>query len=90
MSAQHAYVKPRAAEFRPVIVRACACGSGRVIGQPCAGCGNEAPPVTVDLGVQSASYRNPLRQAWWNTAGTLLARRRARRANAAATPARPE
>jgi hypothetical protein len=79
-----ATVKPKAAEFRPVITRACSCGHGRVQGEPCAGCGNAEPPVTVDLGIQSASYRNPFRQAWWDTVGTRLAARRVRKANAAA------
>jgi hypothetical protein len=69
------------AEVRNVIVRACAvCGHGRVAGEPCAGCGNEAPPVVHDLGVQSAFYRNPVRRLGWLLIGQRLAARRARAA----------
>jgi hypothetical protein len=65
-----------------VIVRACVCcGGTREIGKPCALCGLKDPPVTHDLGVQSAHYRNPLRQLGWLLAGQHLAARRARRAN---------
>jgi hypothetical protein len=80
---QHARVQPRAAELTDVrITRACSrCGHSREAGLPCAGCGNPEPPVVHELGTQSASYRNPFRQAWWRTAGSLLARRRAARAN---------
>jgi hypothetical protein len=82
MDAQ-AHVKPKRAEFRPVIIRACPCGHPREQGSPCAGCGNPEPPVTADLGLQAAVYRNPLRQAWWDAIGSRMAKRRARKANAA-------
>jgi len=66
----------------PVIVRACVnCGGKREIGLPCASCGLADPPVTQDLGVQSAHYRNPFKQLAWLTVGQHLAARRARQAN---------
>lgn len=65
-----------------VIVRACAqCGGKREIGEPCAGCGLADPPVTRDLGVQSAYYRNPFRQLAWLAVGQRIAAHRARQAN---------
>lgn len=86
MSDHSARVQPRAAELADVrIVRACSrCAHQRQEGAPCAGCGNPEPPVVHELGVQSAAYRNPLRQAWWDLAGSRMAARRARKANAAA------
>lgn len=74
------------AEVRQVIVRACqACGAGRHLGEPCAVCGNPLAPTVEDLGVVTAQYRNPLRQAWWQLVGKPLADRRVRRANRRAT-----
>lgn len=71
-----------AGEVSHVIVRACAdCRSPRRIGEPCGGCGNPNPPEVTHLGVVAATYRNPLRQAWWTLAGRHLADRRIRRAN---------
>lgn len=86
MSEHAARVQPRGAELADVrIVRACTrCGHQRAEGEPCAGCGNPEPPLVHRLGVQSAVYRNPLRQAWWNLTGSRLAARRARKANAEA------
>jgi hypothetical protein len=83
---QHARVQPRMAELADVtITRACSrCRHPREAGKACGGCGNPEPPEICRLGVQSASYRNPLRQAWWRLAGEPRARRRARKANAAA------
>ena len=86
MAGHAARVQPRSAELTDVmIVRACIrCQHTREAGQPCAGCGNPEPPLVHKLGTQSATYRNPLRQAWWDLAGSRLARRRTRKANAAA------
>jgi hypothetical protein len=73
---------PARAEVAAVIIRACAsCGSPRALETPCAGCGNAAPPEVTDLGVVSASYRNPLRRAWRHLVGGPLARRRIGDAN---------
>lgn len=70
------------ATVHPVIVRACVqCGGKREIGLPCAACGLEDPPVTHDLGVQSAYYRNPFKQLAWLAVGQHLAARKARKAN---------
>lgn len=70
------------AEVRHVIVRGCSlCESPRTVGTPCLDCGNTAPATVVDLGVVSASYRNPIRQFWWDRIGQPLAERRIRRAN---------
>lgn len=70
------------ATLQPVIVRACTqCGGKREIGEPCAVCGLEDPPVTHDLGVQSAYYRNPFKRLAWLAIGQHLASRRARAAN---------
>lgn len=70
------------AEISHVIVRACTeCGHPRQLGADCAGCGNTATPLTHDLGVQSATYRNPLRRAWWRLVRQPAAARRARAAN---------
>jgi hypothetical protein len=69
------------AEVSHVIVRACTrCQHPRVIGTPCAGCGNPEPPVVHDLGVQAATYRNPLKRLWWHVARQPLATRRAHQA----------
>jgi hypothetical protein len=69
------------ATLRPVIVRACVqCGGKREIGTPCALCGLADPPVTHDLGVQSAYYRNPLKRFGWWAVGQHLAAHRAREA----------
>lgn len=86
MTAHSARVQPRSAELTDVkIVRACSrCAGQRSEGKPCATCGNPEPPVVHSLGTQSAAYRNPLRQAWWDLVGSRLAARRAARANAAA------
>lgn len=68
--------------LRSVIVRACVlCGGKRQLGKSCAGCGNPEPAVVHDLGVQAASYKNPVKQLGWITVGQHLAARRARRAN---------
>ncbi len=73
---------PARAEVTAVIIRACArCGSPRDLGRPCGECGNPDPPEVTDLGVVSASYRNPLRRAWRHVTGDPLARRRIRNAN---------
>lgn len=65
-----------------VIVRACAlCGGQRVIGEPCASCGNPAPPRVEEIGVASATYRNPVKRAWWALIGKPAADRRIARAN---------
>jgi hypothetical protein len=48
-------------------------------------CGNPLAPTVEDLGVVTAQYRNPLRQAWWQLVGKPLADRRVRRANRRAT-----
>lgn len=65
-----------------IIVRACTvCGGKRELDKPCATCGNRKRPVTHDLGIQSAHYDNPVRQAWWLTVGQHVAAARARRAN---------
>jgi len=70
------------AEVRHIIVRGCSsCGSSRTMDTPCLGCGNTEPAEMVNLGVVSASYRNPIRQFWWNHIGQPLAERRIRRAN---------
>jgi hypothetical protein len=70
------------ATLQPVIVRACAvCGGAREIGKPCELCGLVDPPVTHDLGVQSAYYRNPFKRLGWWAVGQHLAARRARAAN---------
>jgi len=64
-----------------VIVRACqGCGHPREAGAPCAGCGLADPPVMHELGVQAATYRNPVKRLWWHLIGQRAAARRARRA----------
>lgn len=74
-----------AAEIRNVIVRACTdCGAPRQVNTPCGHCGLTAPPVVHDLGVVSARYSNPFRQAWWRFVRSPAAARRARRANQSA------
>lgn len=71
-----------AATVSAVIVRACVrCGGKREAGAPCAGCGNPEPPVVHDLGVQSAFFTNPVKQAAWVAIGQHRAARRAARAN---------
>jgi hypothetical protein len=73
---------PARAEVTAVIIRACAlCGSPREVERACAGCGNPDPPVVTDLGIVSASYRNPLRRLWRHLVGEPLARRRIQDAN---------
>jgi len=69
------------AEVSHIIVRGCACGSPRTPGVPCANCGNTAPPEIVNLGVVTANYRNPFRQALWVCVRKPLAELRIRRAN---------
>ena len=75
-------------EVSHVIVRRCsACIkqgviSTRTIGEPCGTCGNPEPPETVELGVVSATYRNPVKRIWWNLVRRPLANRRIRRAGA--------
>jgi hypothetical protein len=65
-----------------VIIRACdRCGEKRDLNTPCASCGNPDAPLVHDLGVQSASYKNPLRELGWLVAGQHLAARRAEKAN---------
>lgn len=81
MSDAQAFV-PARAEVTAVIIRGCSrCGSPRVLGAPCAGCGNPDAPVVTDLGAVSATYRNPLRRLAWHLAGGPLARRRIQNAN---------
>ena len=71
------------AEVSHVIVRGCTdCGHQRVIGEPCAGCGNPDPPVVHDLGVQAYTHKNPLRRLAWHAVGQHRARRRAKAAEA--------
>ena len=71
----------REAAVSHVLVRGCArCQHPRVVGEPCAGCGNPEPPVVHELGVQSYYHRNPLRRAWWSLIGQRQAARRAREA----------
>lgn len=71
-----------AAEVTHVIVRACRrCRHPRQIDTPCAGCGLGEPPEVTELGVVSATYRNPLKQFWWAAVGQRLAHRRIERAN---------
>lgn len=66
-----------------VIIRGCTrCQSQRVIGEPCAGCGNPEPPEVTKLGVVSATYRNPIKRAWWALVRAPMADRRIRRAAA--------
>ena len=73
---------PARAEVSAVIIRACwQCQGPREAGLPCASCGNSDPAVVTDLGVVSATYRNPLRRLWRHLAGDPLARRRIRSAN---------
>lgn len=73
---------PARAEVTAVIIRACAvCGSPRDLERPCAGCGNPEAPVVTDLGLVSASYRNPLRRWWRHVMGEPAARRRIGNAN---------
>lgn len=70
------------AEIRQVIVRACTeCGAPRQLDTACAKCGNSSAPETSDLGVISAVYKNPFRQAWWHLVRRPLAHRRIQRAN---------
>jgi len=70
------------AEIRHIIVRACTeCGAARQAGVACDGCGNALAPETTDLGVVSATYRNPIRNAWWHLVRRPLAQRRIQRAN---------
>ena len=70
---------------RHVIIRACdQCQHSRVVGEPCAGCGNEAPPKVENLGVTNASYRNPVQAFIWRVIGDPLSRLRIRQANASA------
>ena len=81
MSDAQAFV-PARAEVTAVIIRACAlCGSPRSLEAPCAGCGNPDAPVVTDLGMVSASYRNPLRRLWRHVVGEPAARRRIEQAN---------
>lgn len=73
------------AEVRHVIVRACTeCGASRTLDTACAGCGNSTPPAVDDLGIVTAVYRNPVRQAIWRLVRKPLADRRIRRANSRA------
>ena len=81
MSGSQAFI-PARAEVSAVIIRACAlCGSPRDLGAPCASCGNPDAPEVTDLGLVSATYRNPLRRAWRHLIGGPMARRRIRNAN---------
>lgn len=81
MSESPAFV-PARAEVSAVIIRACTrCQGPREQGKPCAGCGNPDPPVVTDLGVISATYRNPLRRLWRHVTGDPLSRRRIANAN---------
>lgn len=74
-----------AVELRNVIVRGCVdCGAPRQIDTPCGHCGLTDPPLVHDLGVMSARYKNPFRQAWWRFVRAPAAARRARRANQSA------
>lgn len=75
-------IKVSSAQVSHVIVRACTrCSSPRQIGSDCTGCGNSTPPEVTNLGTTAATYRNPLRQAWWTLAGRHFADHRIRRAN---------
>lgn len=72
-----------ASEVSHVIIRACTnCQSQRTIGKPCGTCGNPTPPEVTKLGVVSAGYRNPVKNAWWRCVRAPLANRRIRRAGA--------
>lgn len=65
-----------------IVIRACIiCGGKRELEKPCATCGNTKRPITHDLGIQSAHYKNPVKQAWWDAIGQHLAANRVRRAN---------
>lgn len=76
---------PTKATVSAVIVRACVqCGGKREIGEPCELCGLTDPPVTHDLGVQSAYFRSPLKRLAWWAVGQRRAARRAHAANASA------
>jgi hypothetical protein len=75
-------VPVRSAEVSAVVIRACArCGGAREIGTRCAKCGNADAPEVTDLGVISATYRSPRRQAWRHIVTDPLARRRIRKAS---------
>lgn len=66
-----------------LIIRGCTrCQGQRVIGEPCATCGNPEPPEVTKLGVVSATYRNPIKRAWWTLVRAPMAERRIRRAAA--------
>jgi hypothetical protein len=45
-----------------------------------------ADGTVIDLGKVAASYRNPLRQAWWDHVGLRLANRRIHKANRGVRP----
>lgn len=63
-----------------LIIRACrSCGHPRQLDTPCQGCGLTDPPQTYDLGVQAATYRNPILRAAWTLFGSRAATRRATR-----------
>ena len=66
------------------VIRACPCGSCRQPGSPCAAYGNTAKAKTHDLGIVSATYRNPVKQAWWLLLGRHFANFRIRKANRSA------
>lgn len=73
------------AEVSHVIVRGCTeCQHPRVIGEPCARCGNPRAPRVERIGVTNADYRNPVRRLWWRLARRHVANWRVRRANASA------
>lgn len=81
MPAQRARTVTRV-EVANMIVRGCVdCGHARQLDAPCGGCGLADPPVVHDLGVQSATYRNPARRLWWHLIRKPAAIRRARAAN---------
>jgi hypothetical protein len=81
-SASATYAKINSATVRYVIVRACTdCGGPRQQGMACQHCGNPEPPSTNNLGVVSATYRNPLRWLARHLVGGPLAKRRIKRAN---------
>lgn len=79
---------PSSATLELTIVRACeqcraqGIASPRTPGQPCATCGNTAPPETTRLGTVAATHRNPLKQHWWDLIGRRLADRRIHKAAA--------
>lgn len=66
-----------------VITRACTtCGGPRTQGEPCAQCGNLAPPIVHDLGVVAAAYRDPAARDLWSRVGRVAAELKIKQANA--------